>query len=90
MVQFLEVTKYLPSCLVVLCWIWRTWGFLFEDESILFGRYMVCIYNMNNCHSSKKRTATFRGIVDVHFVERRAVFQAMLFHVAVGIGILDE
>lgn len=51
---------------------------------------MVCIYNMNNCHSSKKRTATFRGIVDVHFVERRAVFQAMLFHVAVGIGILDE
>lgn len=38
----------------------------------------------------KSGQLNFGGKVDVHVVERRAVFQAMLFHVAVGIGILDE
>lgn len=74
------------------CWIWRTWGFLFEDKTPSFLEdILVCIYIYYTIAILQKSgQLNFGGKVDVHVVERRAVFQAMLFHVAVGIGILDE
>ena len=63
MVQFQKVTKYLPSCLVVGVGYGGHMGLLFEDKTYFLEDILVCmyiyIYDMNNCHSSKKRTAKF-------------------------------
>lgn len=68
-----------------------TWGFSLK---IKHPKEDICMYIHDIIWTiailQKSGQLKFWGKVDVHFVERRAVFQAMLFHVAVGIGILDE